>query len=162
MVLFLALLGSLHVQSQDISHNAGQVGILVFQIGEYNKFESSHIGLLNEPSQQYALYKKLESAADAQTLLALAEDAPNAVVRLYAAKAYESKYGGLPARVSSKLKNDSASVMIVDGCLVDNLPVSEIYSNKIAGTQKPMFSNGFNMGGLMNPPFFQVTPRSSI
>ncbi len=132
--------------------------MIVFQMGLNNQFESPFVGIANKPSTQFALYRQLEKEGGAETLLTLVEKSENAVVRLYAAKAYLSKFGKLLPSLHEKMLSDTSLVNMVDGCVLIRLPAGYLYGKRLVNDQPAFFNRP---GNFMVTPSFSAAPLPS-
>jgi hypothetical protein len=93
------------------------IDIIVFDMAEYNIYETEKIGFAAAKSKQYQNYIQLQEKATDEQLLDLAANHDNAVVRLYSLQALHHRKITIPELLAEKFKNDTTSVTVQQGCI---------------------------------------------
>ncbi len=102
------------------------VEMIVFEMAEYNKYESQYVGFAATKSKQYNRFEELLATATSEQLLSLAADHQNAVVRVYAFKALRQRKAAISPALSEKFKADQSKVTMVMGCVHGTKTVSSL------------------------------------
>ena len=105
------------------SSQKDSVSIIVIALAKGNTYDETFTtGFAGSISKQFRLFEKLVLAATEQQLRDLTEHS-NPVVRLYAYQALKRKNLIIPARILERFVNDSATITVIRGCILQKQQV---------------------------------------
>jgi len=128
--LFISFLCNISIITSAQSKTIDSVHAIVQAIAKGNVYEKSYtVGYAGSISKQHERFEQLLAVATAPELLHLAQQHPNAVVRLYAYQAFKRKNAVLEKELLLQFANDHSIVFTTSGCVREKRTVRSVLAD---------------------------------